>query len=205
MGAFFAGASQAPITAVIMGFELTGDYGAILPLMIACVVATTLAARLSPQTIYTMKLRRRGIDLRAGRDQGVLAAIPVSVAMTRKLDVVRLGMNLGEVIALMQKTRHNGFPVVDAAGDLAGVVTLSDIRRTPLPGRLETKVDDVMSSQVVTASTSESLAQAAVKMTQKDLGRLPVVSPDDPRRLLGMLTRSDIFRAYNRALVEREL
>jgi len=201
MGALFAGVSQAPITAVIIIFELTGDYRIILPLMIACVISTAVAAGLSRDTIYTLKLRRRGVNLKAGRDVAVLEGLTVSEAMTGALDVVRSGMTVREVVALMQRTRHNGFPVVDDKGLLKGVITLGDIRRTPMPGRLEARVEDVMSSHPITVAPSESLAQAMSKMTENDLGRLPVVAADNPARPAGIITRSDVLRAYNRALV----
>ncbi len=204
MGAMFAGVSRAPITAVLIMFELTRDYRIILPLMIACVISTAVSGRVGRDTIYTVKLRRRGVDLRAGRDVGVLAGLRVADAMTSRLDTVRTGMTLRDVVALMQKTRHNGFPVVDGAGRLAGVVTLSDVRRTPMPGRLETRVEDVMSPDPVTVVPTDTLAEAMLKMTDRDLGRLPVVSPEDPRRPVGIVTRSDVLRAYKRGLLERD-
>ncbi|HCJ10667.1 MAG TPA: hypothetical protein DHW14_05825 [Clostridiales bacterium] len=73
-----------------------------------------------------------------------------------------------------------------------------------MPGRLETKVEDVMSRDPVTVLPTDTLAQAMLKMTGRDLGRLPVVSPEDPKRPVGIITRSDVLRAYNRGLLERE-
>jgi len=201
MGALFAGTSQAPITAVLIIFELTYDYRIILPLMVACVISTAVARALSGDTIYTLKLRRRGVDLRGGRDVGILERLTVAEALSGRLDTVRVGMTLREVVSLMQETRHNGFPVVDDAGRLKGVVTLSDIRRTPMPGRLDRRVEEVMSPDPIAVTPGDSLAEAMHKMTENDLGRLPVVSPEDPSRPVGILTRSNVIRAYDRALV----
>ena len=82
MAAVFSGAARAPITAVIILFELTGDYRIILPLMIAVVLSTLVSEALSQDTIYTLKLRRRGIDLRAGRDVDLMRSVPVAQAMS---------------------------------------------------------------------------------------------------------------------------
>ncbi len=130
MAALFAGMTQAPITGIIILFKMTQDYRIILPLMLSSVIATLLSARLSEETIYTMKLARRGIKLRQGHLTRVMAAIPVSEAMSAPVATVRPEMTLGDVVALMQSTKHNGFPVVDAGGRLVGMITLEDIRGT---------------------------------------------------------------------------
>lgn len=85
MGAVFAGCARAPITAVIILFELTGEYTIILPLMVAVVAATTVSRRLSRDTIYTLKLRRRGFTVDRPRVVSVMRSVPVSAALTRPL------------------------------------------------------------------------------------------------------------------------
>ncbi len=81
MGAVFAGATRAPITGVLIIFELTGDYTIVLPLMVAIVLATAVSGRLSKDTIYTLKLRRRGIDIARGRPENLMRTLTVSDAM----------------------------------------------------------------------------------------------------------------------------
>ncbi len=81
MAAVFAGVAQAPITASIIIFELTGDYQVILPLMFAVVLATRMSRVLTKESIYTLKLRRRGIDIRRGRAANLMEVLTVGSAM----------------------------------------------------------------------------------------------------------------------------
>lgn len=202
MGAVFAASTHAPMTGIIILFEITHDYRIILPLMISTVTGTLLAARVSPATIYTTNLLRRGIDIRAGKDVNLMRSILVREAMCTRINTVRDDMKLRDVIRIMQETRHNGFPVLDASGQLCGVITLDDIRKTKLEGRLETPVKDVMTTDLVVTTPLETLNDVSPKFAFRDVGRLPVVDPSNPRRLVGILTRSDIIKAYNRRLLE---
>lgn len=200
MAAVFAGMTQAPITGIIILFEMTQDYRIILPLMLASVIATLLSARMSKETIYTLKLARRGVHLRGGRLVRVMASIHVSEAMTTNVESVRPDMPIGDVVSMMQATRHNGFPVIEGDSRLVGVITLEDIRETPLEGRLQRKVSEVMTTELVTAKPDESVEVALRRLTERDIGRLPVVAEGDPSRMVGLVTRSDVLNAYRRRL-----
>jgi len=185
-----------------MLFELTRDYRIIVPLMVACVVSSIAANWLSKETIDTLKLARRGINLKAGRDLAVLSEIPVTAAMSRHVDTIGVSATVRELVRLMQETRHTGYPVLDGEGRVVGIVTLDDVRNTQPEGRLERRVGEIMSTDLVVAYADESLAEAMAKLDQHGVGRLPVVTRQDPRRLVGFLTRSDVLGAYNRALVD---
>ncbi len=207
MGALVAATTQAPITAIIIIFELTRDYHIILPLMISCVIASLLASRLSNGSIYTIKLLRQGINIKAGRDINILKTIRVKDAMSSQVDTVPIDALVRDVIELMQKTGHTGFPVLSEKGNLVGIITLRDIREIePADQRLEVPVKEVLTTDVITASPEETLADIFHKLEHEDeaIGRLPVVSPQDKHKLVGLITRSDIVRAYNRALEKRE-
>ncbi|HSR35497.1 MAG TPA: chloride channel protein, partial [Anaerolineae bacterium] len=116
MAAVFAGASRAPITSVIILFEMTDDYRLILPLMLATVVSTILAESLSKDSIYTLKLTRRGIRLERGRDIDVMQGVLVGEAMTTEVDSVSADLSLDQLDLLFAETHHHGFPVVDEKG-----------------------------------------------------------------------------------------
>lgn len=206
MGAVLAATTQAPIQAILIVFEMTRDYRIILALMMACVVAVLVSTALSADSVYTIKLRRRGIRLRAGRDVTVLQRIPVQEAMTAKPVVVRRDWPLARVIRVMQSSRHNGFPVVDENGHLVGVITLADIRNTypdEPERRLAVAVEQAMTPNPVVAYPDESLAQVLERLGRYDVGRLPVVARGDPRQLLGVITRSDVIKAYNRRVLQQ--
>ncbi|BAS25898.1 chloride channel protein [Limnochorda pilosa] len=201
MSAFFAGATQAPITAILILFEMTRDYRIIVPLMLAAVVSTMTANALSRATIYTTKLIRRGVTLKGGRDVAVLEQLTVNQVMSRPAHTVRAEQTVRELVARMQQLRHNGFPVVDRGGRLVGVVTLQDVRDTPLDGRLDRQVREIMTPDPVVAYPDDDLHAILDVLERRDVGRLPVVSRADGGRVLGVITRSDVLRAYNRALV----
>ncbi|MFI5660896.1 chloride channel protein [Streptomyces sp. NPDC051684] len=123
MGATFAGASRAPITAVVILFELTGEYSIILPLMLAIVLATTTGRVLSRDTIYTLKLRRRGIDLDGPAPGSVIGGLHVSAVMEPLPAPLSAAVPLSEAAALLSRSGHGALPVLDADGAYAGVVT----------------------------------------------------------------------------------
>ncbi|MFQ5870422.1 MAG: chloride channel protein, partial [Candidatus Zixiibacteriota bacterium] len=128
MGAVVAGATHAPITAMVIIFEMTGDYRIILPLMLACAFSALLTRRLKPESIYTLKLVRRGITLKGGRDIEVLSSIYVKEVMNRHYQTIPQHMTLGAIWRLMEDSRQECFPVTDENGRFLGMVSLQDLR-----------------------------------------------------------------------------
>ncbi len=202
--AVFAGAARAPITAILILFEMTGDYRLILPLMLATVISMLLAERLHPDSIYTLKLTRRGIRLERGHDIDVMQGITVGEVMTSNVQAVSTDMDLQELITLFQHSHYHGFPVVDDRGELCGIVTIQDMERAIDNPRLKgSTVSDIATRSPLVAYPDESMWVALRRMGSRDLGRLPVVDRQHPKKLLGMLLRSDIVRAYNRAILRK--
>jgi len=126
MGALFAAAAAAPVTAVLIIFELTGDYTIILPLMTAVVVAAFAGRALSRDTIYTLKLRRRGIDLDS-RARSPMAAIPTAAAMQPLPPAVPPAAGVADALQAFSDTGATVLPVAEADGTLAGIVSLRDV------------------------------------------------------------------------------
>ncbi|MFN2128321.1 MAG: chloride channel protein, partial [Anaerolineales bacterium] len=207
MAAVFAASAHAPITAIIILFELTGDYRIILPLMLTVVVSTLLSQKfLKGESIYTLKLSRRGIHLKTGYDTDVMRGIEVKEAMTRSVDSVSENMTLAELSSFFSQTRHHGLPVLDENGKLWGIVTVSDIDRAVETNKpAEVKVRDIATKRekMLVAYPDESMGEALVRMGVRGVGRLPVVSRDDPTLLLGLIRRADIIRAYNLGITRR--
>lgn len=201
MGALLGGALRAPVTSVVLLFELTGDYRIILPLMLAVGASYLLGARISPDSVYTQVLTARGVDLEVGRNANILRSITVAEAMTYPVVSVVPEDTLGDVVHLLQSTRHSGFPVVDGKR-VVGVITLNDIRAVPREGRLEHRVSEVMTRPLVVAHPEESLHQALLRMDEYGIGRLVVL--DEHGALVGVLTRTDAIKAYHRRQVEME-
>lgn len=206
MAAVFAAAARAPITSIIILFELTLDYRIMLPLMFATVVATVLAARIEPESIYTLKLVRRGIDFRGRAGLGVTAGVMVGDVMTpmSAMHTADPDMTLNELASLFQETGHHGVPVVDQGSHLAGIVTLRDLETGLTMSGGETQVREVMTRELELAYSDESLEMVLRRSGSFDVGRIPVVDRDDPTHVLGVLRRGDILRAYTSALAKQE-
>ena len=207
MGALFAATARAPLSAVVILFEMTRDYAIILPLMFACAISTMLSAWLSKETIYTIKLKSRGVDLNQRKDFGKLDGIAVGEAMkpVARLTTVSPDLSLEAMARLFKDTFHHGYAVVDDSGDFFGVVTLKDLERVltaeQIGGR---KVRDVCTTRVVTAYPDESLEDVLERFGALDVGRIPVVDRAAPLRLLGMLRWSDIVRSYSQVMLDLE-
>ncbi len=207
MAAVFAGAARAPFTAILIVLEMTNDYRLIVPLMAGVIISTIIAERLHPESIYTLKLARRGIPLRRGRDIDVMEAVHVQEIMVRNPVTVAANLPVTRLPEEFLRTGRHGFAVLDAEGDLCGIVSLEDYRKLtmtndPLPEQIV--VGDIATQDVVTVFPDETVGTALRRMAPRDLSRLPVVDREDPRRLLGVVRRNDIVRAYEVGVVRRE-
>lgn len=204
MAATFAGAARAPFTAILIVFEMSGDYRLILPLMLATVISTFIAHALHRESIYTLKLARRGIILRHGRDVDIMEAVTVEQAMEREPATVREDMSVQELGEAFAREHVHGFPVLNDQGELVGIVALSDYEQaTTRKDFADLRVRDIMSRDVTVVYPDESLWEALRKLGVRDVSRLPVVARDNPRKLLGIIRRRDIIRAYNVAVARR--
>ncbi len=205
MAALFAAAAHAPITAVLIVFEMSGDYRLILPLMFATVVSTLLSEHLHPESIYTLKLTRRGIHLERGHDIDVMQGITVGEAMTSDPETVSVNTTLRELSDRFATSHYHGYPVLDEEGRLCGVVTLQDLERITRNGKRppEARVGQIYTRNPLVAYPDEPLWAALKRIGTRDIGRLPVVSREDPTRLVGLVRGNDIIRAYNKAIARR--
>jgi CIC family chloride channel protein len=207
MAAVFSAGAHAPITAALIVFELTDDYRIILPLMLTVVLATVLAqAVLRGESIYTLKLTRRGIRLQRGRDIDILRGVTVAEVMSHEVDTITTDMTIVDLSETFNRTHHHGLPVLDLKGNLWGVVTISDLDRAVGQGMSRrTTVAEIGTCrpQLQVAYPDETIAVVLARMGTRGLGRLPVVSLDEEDQLLGVIRRGDIIRAYNIALARR--
>ncbi|RLI82520.1 hypothetical protein DRP07_05080 [Archaeoglobales archaeon] len=199
MAAVFAGASRATLTSTIIVFEMTGDYAIILPLMFACVISCTFFKIFSEDTIYTLKLRRRGIIIEQEMDVNLMRTIRVRDIMKREIDTVTEDTPVSELSKRISKTGHMGFPVV-RDGKLVGMVTHSDFENIEDTRGLY--VLDIMTTDVIKAYPDETLEDVIMKSGGRDISHFPVVDPSDDSKLIGFFTKGDIIRAYTRKRME---
>jgi CIC family chloride channel protein len=207
MGAVVSATTHGPLSAILILFEMTGDYKIILPLMITCIISSIAAGQFLKESIYTLKLIRKGIDIREGKEVNVLRSIRVSEVMNPNVDTVYEGLPLAALADKITKSKYNSFPVLNSEEALCGVISFFDYHESlfneDLKGLIVAK--DLASLDVVTVSIDDNLYNALQKITSKDFSTLPVVASDDATRLLGILTRRDIIGAYDKAVIKKSL
>lgn len=205
MAALFAASTHASITAIIIVFEMSGDYRLILPLMFATVIAVLVSERLRRENIYTLKLARRGIQIRGGRDVDVMQGVYVDEAMVPQLDTVPLDMNIQELVAEFRRLNRRALPVVDQNDELYGIVSVQDVEVAMEQdiSTATTLVKDIATTDLLVAYPDETIADVLHRLSRRDVGRLPVVARDNPKKLLGTIRRSDLLKAYNIALTNK--
>ena len=207
MAAVFVGAARAPLTAILIAFEMSNDYRVILPLMAATIFALVVAHHIHPESIYTLKLARRGLRLRFGRDVDVLDGVLVSEVMTQNPPTVNENDTMAELESYFLATHHHGAMVLNDHGDLVGVITLQDLERclSERENCKELQVKDLMTRDLLVAYPDETIGEALHRLALRDIGRMPVVDRKNPKKLLGAVRRTDIARAYQRGILRRDV
>ncbi len=211
MGAVFGAAARAAFTFIIFAFELTRDYNAILPLMLVVVIADGIALLLNKNSIMTEKLARRGIRIHGEYEPDVLRQMTVAETMDSDPQSIPATMAVRDLMNRIahhdpRVTKHQGLPIVDEEGRLAGIITRGDLLRAM-------ELDPVDDATVLESGTrnllvtyaDESLFDAAARMLRAGVGRLPVVDRKDPLKLVGYLGRAGILAARVRRLEEEYL
>jgi CIC family chloride channel protein len=207
MGAVVSATTHGPLSAILILFEMTGDYKIILPLMIACIVGSLASGQLLKESIYTLKLARRGVNIRAGKEVNVLRSISVKEVMNTEVETIPENLSLGKFAEKISKSKYNSFPVVDKKKNLTGILSFIDYQGAVFDENLKDLVvaKDLATQDVVTVTLDDNLYSALEKITLKDFSILPVVSPDNPLKIMGVLSRRDIIGAYDKAVIKKSL
>jgi H+/Cl- antiporter ClcA/CBS domain-containing protein len=200
MAALFAGASRALLASVVFAFETTRQPMGLLPLLGGCTAAYLVSAMTMRHSIMTEKIARRGARVVSEYTADFLEQILVADVAAAPVVVLRADDAVEKVRAWMQRdaagSAHQGFPVVDAEDRIVGVLT----RRDLLEGIAAGDVRGRVKRPAAVVFDDSSLREAADHMARERVGRLPVVSRDDPERVIGMLSRSDIIESHVRRL-----
>ena len=207
MGAVVAATTHGPLQAILIIFEMTGDYKIILPLMITCIISTLVARRLCKESIYTFKLIRRGINIRGGKEVNLLHSMYVKNVMYRTVEMVSESLHLKDLAQKLPHSKTNNFIVVNDKEEITGILTFLDYYDQLFNDKLndDMVVKDIMTTDVVTVSIEDHLGTALEKITTGDFSILPVVSANNPLKMLGILTRRDILEAYDQAVIKRAI
>jgi CIC family chloride channel protein len=205
MAGLVAATTHAPITAILIIFEMTGDYQIILALMITCVFATLISGRIDRESIYSLKLSRRGIKLRSGRDVAILSSIKVKEVMNDQYVSIPHNTPLHQLLHIFEETRDDHFPVIDSNGNLLGTLSFQDLRYIATSTGLDTLViaADIVHKHPANVSPEDTLDEALKKIAARDIDVVPVVADGDEEKLLGLLDKSAIYSAYNRRVIDK--
>jgi CIC family chloride channel protein len=204
MGAVVAGTTHAPLTAMLILFEMTDDYQIILPLMLATVLSTLVAKRMEKESIYTLKLSRRGLRINQGVDLSILDSIPVRDVMNSEYDFLKASTPLGEIVSLLKSGNLTDFPVVDDDGNLKGMVSFQDIKEVITDTDLYPFLvaADAVTGNTPTVEENASLTEALAKFSNHDIHYLPVVETGN-EKLIGLISQSTLMRHYHQKLQEK--
>jgi len=202
MAAVVAGTTHGPLTAILMLFEITGHYRVILPIMVAAVIATVVAQRLLPDSIYTIKLRKQGIRIDRLSDHTLLRRIHVRAVPLAKPILVEPDEPARRLLELAEQHNAVDFVVVDDRRRYLGMIVAEDLRTTLL--QIEALpllvVGELMRPGIPTTHPDESLDEVMDKFSRHDGDGLAVLDPDADDRVVGVITRSHLMRQYHLAL-----
>jgi H+/Cl- antiporter ClcA/CBS domain-containing protein len=210
MAAMMGGTMRSPLTSMVFVLELTHDLNVLPGLMLACIVADVVTILLLRRSIPTEKVSRHGHHILREYAVDPFELLRVNDVMDKSPVTIPAALTVAELSERIargdpQVARRQGTPVVDAQGALAGLITRSDIisalEQDPL-GQLT--VLEAGSSNLIVAYPDEPLKEAVARMLKNEIGRLPVVSRDDPRRLVGYLGRTGLLEARLRKMQEEE-
>ena len=207
MGAFLAAATHAPMTAIFLLFEITDSYEVIIPIMLACVIGTSIARHFNKDSLETAELSRLGIDLEAGKERNIMKGLAVGDVMSRRVETVPENMTLRRFAKFIEETHHTNFPLVNELGELTGIISVQDFMGVVFEPELMdlVVVKELATKEVVTVHAEEDLDTAMRKIGYRNIEQLPVVDRETHRQIYGIISRRDMVSAYNRALMSRSL
>lgn len=201
MGAMFASVVRCPLTSLLIIFEMTRNYALILPLMAGNMISYYLASRLLRVPLYNSLLLQDGVNLRkmpAYQGAKDYRNLPVSTIMTYDAVSMQAGLTSAENLNRIEK-KHHGYPVVDAAGQLIGVITHHEMEEFSAGGDNRPLSEILESRRIISLTPDTSIRAAAAKLIKEDVLQAPVVSEKDDKKLIGVLTLHDIARQQNTA------
>lgn len=203
MSAVVAGTTHAPIQAILILFEMTDNYQIILPIMISCVISKMVARKISSDSIYTLKLSRRGELTGTGKDISVLENLHVRDVMDTRFRTIPRETPFYEIVKLIRTTNHDIFPVVNETGEYVGIINFQQIRQT-LQNEVVQRLmlaDDLLVRDEYRLTSGRNLLEVFNEMAMRDVDCMPVVDEDNENMLIGLVTRQSVMARYRKELL----
>ena len=205
MAAVYASVTRASLTAVVMLYEMTHTFSIVIPLMLTVVVADALSKAYGEGNFYRLASRPGGrVALDTDASVNILDVVSVGEIMAKPVETVNADGPVRQVLEKRFRTGHQGYPVVDRLGSLVGIITSTDLRKRVGEQDLDQPARRFMTGDLVTVTPSTTAHEALTEMVRLDIGHLPVVDEKDPRKLVGILTRTDLIGVEKRILEEEE-
>ena len=206
LGAFLAATTHAPLTAIFLLFEMTGNHLIIIPIMLTSIIGTVVAAKLNEDSIDTVDLTREGIDIHEGRETAVMKSIKVGRIITEDVDLVSEDANADQLLQVFSSAKDSFyFPVIDESGKMTGVVSLQDVKTVLHDEELRrhATVGSVCARNPVFLTPDDNLYTAMTLFDRRGFDEIPVVEAAENKWVVGMLKRRDVIAAYNQEVLKK--
>ena len=206
IGAFLAASTHAPMTAIFLLFEMTGNYMIIIPIMITSILGSITAKKLYEDSIDTVDFTREGINIHEGREVAIMKSIKVGKAITEEVDFISENANINHLLELFRFARDSFyFPVINHRGRMVGVVSMQDVKNIlhDEEQRVCYLVGAICSRDVIMLTPDDNIYDALQLFDLKGIEEIPVVENHDDPWVLGMLRRRDVIAAYNHEVLKR--
>lgn len=207
MSAVVAATTHAPITAILIIFEMTSDYKIILPLMIATIISLAVT-RKQKGSIYTEKLLRKGINVDRGTELNILKSMKVRDVMRSSIEIFSPRATLSEMIEKFMTSEHAYFYIKDQSGEISDKI--SQVELSSIAPDYETLKEFVVAADISTpnylfVTEEDNLDYVMREFGKENIGEIPVVSSKDRAKILGTVWRLDVITAYNKEILRRDL
>ena len=206
IGAFLAASTHAPMTAIFLLFEMTGNYVIIIPVMLVSILSTVTASRFYHDSIDTVDFSREGINIHEGREVAIMKSIKVGKAITEDVDFISENANINKLLELFRDAKDSFyFPVINYKGLMVGVVSMQDVKNIlhDEEQRVCYMVGAICTRDVIMLTPEKNLYDAMQLFDIKGIDEIPVVESLEEPWVLGMLKRPDVIAAYNHEILKR--
>lgn len=207
IGAFLAASTHAPMTAIFLLFEMTGNYLIIIPIMLTSIIGVVVAKRFNHDSIDTVDFTREGIDIHEGREAAIMKSIRVGKAITEDVDFISERANINHLLEIFRIAKNSFyFPVVDDSGRMTGIISMQDVKN--ILHRAEEErvcylVGSICSRDVIMLTPDDSLYTAMQLFDVKGIEEIPVVEDLENKWVVGMIKRRDVIAAYNHEVLKK--
>jgi len=207
IGAFLAASTHAPMTAIFLLFEMTGNYKIIVPIMLTSIIGTVVATKFKHDSIDTVDFSREGIDIHEGREAAIMKSIRVGKAITEDVDFISERANINHLLEIFRMAKDSFyFPVVDDSGRMTGIISMQDVKN--ILHRAEEErvcylVGGICSRDVIMLTPDDTLYKAMQLFDVKGIEEIPVVEDLENKWVVGMLKRRDVIAAYNHEVLKK--